>query len=107
MQHRIQRIGGHGGGVGPAPATALCDHLRATETVRSAERYECIDCARVGATWVHLRTCQHCGETRCCDSSANRHASLHARESGHPVVASAEPGERWLYCYLDHAFTSY
>ena len=24
--------------------------------------------------------------------------------SGHPVIASAEPGERWLYCYPDDAF---
>src|SRR6266446_9137903 len=25
----------------------------------------------------------------------------HARASGHPVIASAEPGERWSYCYPD------
>ena len=23
---------------------------------------------------------------------------------GHPVIASAEPGERWLYGYLDEGF---
>jgi hypothetical protein len=27
--------------------------------------------------------------------------------SSHPVVASAEPGERWLYCYPDDAFVEY
>ena len=32
-------------------------------------------------------------------SSPNRHASKHARASGHPVIASAQPNERWLYCY--------
>jgi hypothetical protein len=31
----------------------------------------------------------------------------HARASGHPVIASAEPGERWLYCYPDDAFAEY
>jgi len=45
--------------------------------------------------------------TLCCDSSPNRHASRHAQVSGHPVVASAEPGERWLYCYPDDAFAEY
>jgi hypothetical protein len=25
----------------------------------------------------------------------------HARESGHPIIRSAEPGEDWSWCYLD------
>ena len=29
------------------------------------------------------------------------------RARGHPVIASAEPGERWLYCYPDDAFAEY
>ena len=58
-------------------------------------------------TWVHLRTCQTCGATLCCDSSPNRHATRHAQASGHPVIASAEPGERWLYCYPHDAFAEY
>jgi hypothetical protein len=24
-------------------------------------------------------------------------------ESGHPIVASVEPGEDWSYCYVDDA----
>jgi hypothetical protein len=56
---------------------------------------------------VHLRTCQECGATLCCDSSPNKHASKHARLSKHPVVASAEPGEQWLYCYPDDAYAEY
>jgi hypothetical protein len=27
--------------------------------------------------------------------------------SQHPVIASAEPGEKWLYCYPDDAFAEY
>src|SRR6266404_456317 len=50
---------------------------------------------------------QPCVTTQCCDDSPNRHASKHARASGHPVIASAEPGERWLYCYPDDAFAEY
>jgi hypothetical protein len=29
------------------------------------------------------------------------------RSSGHPVISSAEPGERWLYCYPDDVYADY
>ena len=84
-----------------------CTHIGIIAEVRKPVRFECDECVLIGARWVHLRTCQECGTTLCCDSSPNRHASAHARTSGHPVVASAEPGERWLYCYPDDAFSEY
>jgi len=84
-----------------------CEHLDALEKVRHAKRYECDDCVPIGSKWVHLRTCQECGGTRCCDNSPNKHATKHAHASGHPVVATAEPGERWLYCYPDELFVEY
>jgi hypothetical protein len=86
---------------------AKCVHLAAIGTVETARAHECEECVTVGASWVHLRTCQTCGVTLCCDSSPNRHASKHARTVSHPVVASAEPGERWLYCFPDDAFAEY
>jgi hypothetical protein len=73
---------------------SACAHIRAVKTVKTA----------MGSEWVHQRTCQECGGTRCCDSSPNRHASKHAAVSQHPVISSAEPGESWLYCYPDDAF---
>lgn len=88
-----------------SPST--CPHLGAITTVKHEKRYECEECVKIDASWVHLRTCQTCGTTLCCDSSPNRHATRHAQISGHPVVASAEPGERWLYCYPDQAFAKY
>lgn len=75
--------------------------------VKTARRRECEECVKIHARWVHLRTCQTCGATLCCDSSPNRHATKHAHHSHHPVIASAEPGERWLYCYVDDAMTDY
>ena len=84
-----------------------CAHIAAVEQVRTAKAHECEECVKIGGHWVHLRTCQSCGGTRCCDSSPNRHASKHAHASGHPVVASAEAGERWLYCFPDDAFAEY
>jgi Zn-finger in ubiquitin-hydrolases and other protein len=85
----------------------VCGHLTAVKTVRHGKRRECAECVKMHAPWVHLRTCQECGATLCCDSSPNQHASKHAHASGHPVVTSDEPGERWLYCYPDDAFVEY
>ena len=84
-----------------------CAHVDAIENVKQAGAYQCEDCIKIGARWVHLRTCQTCGVTLCCDSSPNRHASKHARKANHPVIASAEPGERWLYCFPDEVFVEY
>lgn len=88
-------------------ATQVCVHIDAITDIKQPEERVCSECVKIGAQWVHLRTCQQCGVTLCCDSSPNKHASKHARATGHPVIASAEPGERWLYCYPDDAFAEY
>lgn len=88
-------------------ADETCPHIDAVTTVQPAKRHECEECVKIGSHWVHLRTCQTCGVTLCCDSSPNRHTTRHAQASGHPVVASAERGERWLYCYPDDTFAEY
>jgi hypothetical protein len=85
----------------------VCDHLSQINAIKKPQRQECAECVKIGARWVHLRTCQRCGATLCCDSSPNRHASKHAAASHHPVIASAEPGERWLYCYVDDLMAEY
>jgi monovalent cation/hydrogen antiporter len=63
---------------------------------------ECGDCLREGTTWVALRQCLRCGNVGCCDSSPRRHATRHFRETQHPVMESAEPGEDWRWCYAHH-----
>ena len=84
-----------------------CAHIAAVKTIRQPRERICEECVKIKSRWLHLRTCQTCGVTLCCDSSPNRHASAHARTTAHPVIASAEPGERWLYCYSDEAFAEY
>jgi hypothetical protein len=84
-----------------------CAHINAVNSIETPRQRECEECVKTGDRWVHLRTCQTCGATLCCDSSPNRHASRHARARHHPVVASAEVGERWLYCFIDDAFGEY
>ncbi len=61
----------------------------------------CVGCLQEGTEWVHLRTCLSCGYVGCCDSSERRHARAHAAADAHPLVASAEPGESWAYCFVD------
>jgi hypothetical protein len=84
-----------------------CSHLQALKGVKTAKRQECEECVKIGSPWVHLRTCQECEVTLCCDNSPNQHATKHAQSTTHPVIASAEPGERWLYCYPHDAFLEY
>jgi uncharacterized UBP type Zn finger protein len=84
-----------------------CGHIESVGEVKRPLAHECEECVKTRSRWVHLRTCQTCGVTLCCDSSPNRHATKHARATTHPVVASAEPGERWLYCYPDDAIAQY
>jgi hypothetical protein len=84
-----------------------CEHLSSVHAVKKPKQRVCEECVKTGDSWVHLRTCQTCGVTLCCDNSPNRHASAHADASTHAVIASAEPGERWLYCYADDQMAEY
>ena len=88
-------------------AKGSCAHINSIKNVLAPKQHACEECVKTGSVWVHLRTCQSCGGTHCCDASPSRHATKHAKASGHAVVASAERGERWLYCYPDEAFAEY
>ena len=87
--------------------TGVCSHIDIITDVKLPKKRVCEECIKIGAHWLHLRTCQECGVTLCCDSSPNKHASKHARATEHPVIVSGEPGEHWLYCYPDDAFAEY
>ena len=89
-------------------ASPICSHLDQIEVTELPEPIEgCEECLKIGSGWVHLRMCMTCGKIGCCDSSPNRHASKHARATGHPVIASAERGERWLYCFPHDVMAEY
>ena len=85
------------------PADALaCTHLGEVGAVTPSAP-GCAECLATGDGWVHLRICMNCGHVGCCDSSKNRHATRHFRESGHPIIRSFQPGEGWGWCYADEA----
>lgn len=84
-----------------------CAHIEAVSKIKEPSKHECEECVKIGGTWVHLRTCQECGVTLCCDSSPNKHASKHADSIGHPVIISAEPNEKWMWCYEHELIARY
>lgn len=84
-----------------------CEHIEVVSDIKRPEVYECQECVKTGDSWVHLRTCQNCGVTLCCDSSPNKHASKHAKSNKHPVIISAEPGEKWMWCYEHELIARY
>jgi uncharacterized UBP type Zn finger protein len=78
-----------------------CSHLDQIDDVVGASGNGCVECLRDGTSWVHLRRCATCGHIGCCDSSPMRHATGHYTQSSHPIIQSFEPGEDWLWCYVD------
>ena len=80
----------------------VCSHLDQIEIRQLPDRVAgCEDCLREGGVWLHLRICLTCGHVGCCDDSPNRHATAHQHESEHLLIRSLEPGEEWVWCYLD------
>jgi uncharacterized UBP type Zn finger protein len=79
-----------------------CAHLKqGLNEHPKAKTSGCEECLQLGDRWVHVRLCTTCGHVGCCDSSKNKHATKHFHDTQHPVIRSHEPGETWLWCYID------
>ena len=81
-------------------AVESCKHLNQIKQVTPHTK-GCEECLKMGDTWVHLRLCLECGHVGCCDSSKNKHATKHFHRTKHPIMKSIEPGESWMWCYID------
>lgn len=77
-----------------------CAHFDEIQDVQPYTK-GCEECLKMGDRWVHLRLCRACGHVGCCDSSKNKHATKHFHATQHPVMQSIEPGESWLWCFVD------
>ena len=77
-----------------------CQHLDQIK-ISVPGKQVCEECAKTGDTWVHLRMCLTCGHVGCCDSSKNKHATRHFHQTQHALIRSIEPGESWVWCYID------
>ena len=81
-------------------AASECSHLdQVTDVTPNAEG--CASCLQVGDTWVNLRLCLSCGNVGCCDDSKNKHATGHFHQTSHAIMRSFEPGEDWMWCFVD------
>jgi len=72
-------------------------HVKEVDPTVKPSGTGCVECLASGSWWLHLRRCTACGHIGCCDNSPNQHARKHVHESGHPIIASFEPGEDWFY----------
>ncbi len=77
-----------------------CQHLNQIKFT-GTNKHGCEECVKTGDSWVHLRMCLECGHVGCCDSSKNKHATKHFHQTRHPLMRSIEPGENWVWCYVD------
>ena len=78
-----------------------CTHIDQISDNLVPSAQGCEECLQMGDSWVHLRICLVCGHVGCCDSSKDKHATAHFHETEHPLIQSFEPGEKWLWCYVD------
>ena len=79
-----------------------CKHINQTKKVTPSGD-GCKECLETGDTWVQLRMCLTCGHVGCCDSSKNKHATKHFKETGHPIIQAYTGGE-WKWCYIDEMY---
>jgi len=70
-----------------------CEHLRDIDRLARPRAEACEECGMERT----LRVCLSCGHVGCCESWRG-HASAHAEETGHPVIA-AWRGGAFAYCY--------
>ena len=82
------------------PMPNECTHLNQIK-IKETDKHVCEECIKTGDRWVHLRLCLSCGHVGCCDSSKNKHATKHFKKTQHPLIRSNEPGESWVWCYVD------
>ena len=80
--------------------TTECRHFELAQDV-TPNAEGCAQCLSTGDTWVNLRMCLVCGNVGCCDDSRNTHATKHFHATDHPIMRSFEPGETWMWCFVD------
>ena len=62
-----------------------CAHIDRVQTIVQPKAHACEECVKIGAQWVHLRTCQQCGKPTAVPlldkSEPSTPATLAAREA--------------------------
>lgn len=78
----------------------LCPHAGTVPQNPQIETTSCAECGLMSPT----RICLSCGHVGCCDST-NGHATLHARESHHPIIRALPLSPTsFTWCYECNAY---
>jgi uncharacterized UBP type Zn finger protein len=77
-----------------------CKHLDQIK-ITTTDKHVCEDCVKPATPGFICGCAWSCGHVGCCDSSKNKHATKHFHHDRHPVMRSIEPGENWIWCYVD------
>ena len=82
---------------------AVCTHTDQIKKVKPHTK-GCEDCMKTGDTWVHLRMCLECGHVGCWTRRRTAMPAHISPETSHPIIQSAERGEKWRWCYIDETY---
>lgn len=80
-----------------------CQHLDQIQSVQPGTPKGCAECLLLGDKWVSLRICLSCGHVGCCDSSKNKHATKHFKQTEHPIMRGYKTQNRFRWCYIDES----
>jgi MFS family permease len=83
-----------------------CKHLDKLKSVTPGSE-GCAECLKNGDKWIHLRICLECGQVSCCNTSRNKHAMRHFKETGHTLMQSFEQNEYWGWCYEEEMLVNF
>ncbi|MEM2760692.1 MAG: UBP-type zinc finger domain-containing protein [Nitrososphaerales archaeon] len=80
-----------------------CEHVSNVNEDIIARTQGCEECEREGTDTVALPLCLTCGHVGCCDSSEGMHATMHFKETGHPVMIALS-NKSWNWCYVHKTY---
>ena len=80
-----------------------CEHFGEIRQV-TARTNGCEECIALGTAWNELRVCLSCGHVGCCEDSEHAHALQHFNATAHPMIASFERSESWIWCYVHRRY---
>ena len=77
-----------------------CTHLNEIKITKPS-KHVCEDCVKMGDSWVHLRMCLDAAMSAAAIPRRISTPPSIFTQPHHPLMRSIEPGERWIWCYVD------
>ena len=81
------------------PACTHLDRIQVTELPASIAG--CEECLKMGSPGCTSGCARPAARSAAATRRRTSMRAAHARDDGHPIARSAEPGEDWSWCYVD------